>query len=100
MKRIVESVFFRLWTFLRGILRLVFYKRTEAWTVERKDGFLILKELFWKHKTGIMGMLTPSNKAMASQTKEVMTIKDGHAFMDASSSFPFTLNIFPKRGVP
>jgi hypothetical protein len=45
------------------------------------------------------GMLTPSNKAMASQTKEVIMIKDGHAFIDVSSSFPFTLNIFPKIGV-
>jgi hypothetical protein len=48
----------------------------------------------------MMGMHTPSNKAMASQTKEVIMIKDGHAFMDASSSLPLTLNIFPKIGVP
>jgi hypothetical protein len=45
------------------------------------------------------GMLNPSNMAIASHTKEVITIIDGHAFMLVSSSFPLTLNIFPKIGV-
>ena len=67
--------------------------------IDTKNELEYYKNMF-SPKYCIMGMHTPSNKAMASHTKEVMTIKDGHAFMGARSSFPFTLNIFPKRGVP
>ena len=96
MKRTVDNVFFRLWTFLRGALRLFFYKRTEAWTVERKHGFLILKELFWKHKIGVMGMLGVNVLAGLAEggTLAILALAVSALVEDKTSDIPGPLALF------